>query len=104
MISLMRGNDTPRRIANADCEIPSGFRNSCNNISPGCVGGRWVGSRRSTRRACERDPFLMVIRDFDLVGITVLPGKADPKLNIDTNAVLALPISLECLEAIAGRN
>jgi hypothetical protein len=37
--------DTPSRIANADCVMFKGLRNSSNSISPGCVGGRWVGSR-----------------------------------------------------------
>jgi hypothetical protein len=40
------------------------------DISPGWVGGRWVGSRRSTSRAP-----LVVVRDFDLIGISLLPQK-----------------------------
>ena len=43
MTSFNRGNETPNRIANADCEIPSGLRNSSSSISPGCVGGASVG-------------------------------------------------------------
>jgi hypothetical protein len=33
------------RRAASTCERCSGFRNSSSNISPGCVGGRWVGRR-----------------------------------------------------------
>ena len=50
MISLRRGNDTPERTAKADCEMPSGSGNSSRSISPGCVGGRRVGSFRTPSR------------------------------------------------------
>jgi len=40
IISLRRGKDTPRRTANSDCVMPSGFRNSSSSISPGCDGYR----------------------------------------------------------------
>jgi hypothetical protein len=43
---LRRGKDTPRRTANSDCVMPSGFRNSSISISPGCVGGLPRGKRR----------------------------------------------------------
>src|SRR3546814_12244244 len=37
-----------RRAAKADGVTPRGTRNSSRNISPGCVGGRWVGRLRWT--------------------------------------------------------
>jgi hypothetical protein len=44
----------------------------------------------------------MVVRDFDFVGITVLPAKADPVLIVDPDAVLPDPVSSQALEAIPG--
>ena len=55
-------------------------RNSSNGISPGWVGGRCVGSRRETISRAGRVPFrrpLVVVRDLDIVGISILPAKAD---------------------------
>jgi hypothetical protein len=43
----------------------------------------------------------VVVSDFDLAGIAVLPTKADPILVIDANTVLAFSVPLERLEMIA---
>src|SRR3990172_7326950 len=102
MISLSRGNETPRRVAKADCVIPRGFRNSSSSISPGWVGGRCVGSRRRTK-GFPLDP-LVIVRDFDVVGIAVLPPKTDPVLVVDANAVLPCAVAAEALQPIAGRD
>jgi hypothetical protein len=103
IISFSRGKDTPRRMAKADWDNPNGFRNSSNNISPGCTGGIAVGKRRRTsgRTPAER---LVVVRDFDFVGIAPLPAKTDSVLFIDADAVLTAPISLETLQSIARRD
>jgi hypothetical protein len=45
----------------------------------------------------------MVVRNLDFGGIAVLPAKADPKLIIDSNAVLANPIASEPLKTISRR-
>ena len=59
---------------------------------PGCVGGLFVGKRLSTStsrldfpRAAAR---LVVVGDFDFVGITILPPGADAIPIVDTNALL----------------
>ena len=54
--------------------------------SPGCVGGRFLGSRRPATR-------LVVIPDFDFEGMAFLPLKANPVLLIDPDAVLILSIT-----------
>src|SRR6476659_1154489 len=100
MISFSRGNETPRRIAKADCEIPRGFRNSSRSISPGCVGGRVVGRRRRTSR-CFRPRGLVVVRDFNFVGIAVLPGEAYSILIVDSNTVLTSAATNQALESIS---
>ena len=46
----------------------------------------------------------MVIRDFDALGIAVLPAKAKSILLVNANTVLARPRSLEALEAVTGRD
>jgi len=98
-------------MANADWDIPSGFRNSSRSISPGCVGGTAVGSRRSTRRAgavVERDEradeCLVVVRDFNFVGISLLPAEANTILLIDTNAMSAAPRSCQTLKPVHWRD
>jgi hypothetical protein len=52
----------------------SGLSAGRESISPGCVGGRCVGRRRDTRARVLRGS--MVVRDFDFVGIAVLPSEA----------------------------
>ena len=91
MTSLRRGKDTPRRSAKAVWVIPRGSMNSARSISPGCVGGRSVGSRRS-----------VVIDDFDFVGISILPSKTNSVLFVDSYAVLPRSIAPKSLETIPG--
>jgi len=43
----------------------------------------------------------VVVRDFDVVGITSLPAETDSILLIDADAVLSLSISHETLQPIA---
>jgi hypothetical protein len=45
----------------------------------------------------------VVIDDLHVEGVGVPPHEADSPLIIDSNAVLALPLSLQRFEAIAGR-
>ena len=79
IISFKRGKEIPRRTAKADWLIPRGLRNSSSSISPGCVGGLLAGSRRTTGN-CDDLPLcgrrLVVVRDFDLIRISILPVKA----------------------------
>lgn len=46
----------------------------------------------------------MVIDNFDLIGAGIRPHEADSILIIDANAVLALAIADESLQAISRRN
>jgi len=46
----------------------------------------------------------MVVDDFDIVRFVLGPDEADPVLVVDPNAVLALAIAREGLEAVAGRD
>jgi len=46
----------------------------------------------------------MVVGDFDIKSVTVVPSEANPKLVIDSNAELALAISPQSLQTITRRN
>jgi hypothetical protein len=45
----------------------------------------------------------MIIHDFNIKSVAVFPSKADSPLVIDPDTVLALPMSSQGLEPIAGR-
>src|SRR4051812_23936000 len=79
-----------------------GLRNSSRRISPGWVGSRGVGTR--TIGASLAAISSMVVHDFDVVRLVLGPDEADPVLVVDPNAVLALSIAGEGLEAFAGRD
>ena len=51
-----------------------------------CVGGRSFGRRRLASR-------LVVIGDFDFVGMAFLPFETDPVLLVDPDAVLPFPFT-----------
>jgi hypothetical protein len=46
----------------------------------------------------------MIIGDFDLECIAVMPYEADPELIVDPDAVLSSAVTLERFQAIAGEN
>lgn len=46
----------------------------------------------------------MVVRDFNFVGVAILPDETDPPLVIDSNAVLSLAVSAQRFESVAGRH
>ena len=48
------------------CVMPNGFKNSSSSISPGCVGGRCVGSRRRT---------LVVVLAADVIAVLLSKRK-----------------------------
>jgi hypothetical protein len=48
------------------------------------------------------DASLAVVDDLDLVGVTVVPAEADAPLVVDADAVLAVAITLERFEPVAG--
>jgi hypothetical protein len=43
----------------------------------------------------------MIVNDFHVVGISVLPMKADPPLIVDPNAVLAVSVAAELLQSVS---
>ncbi|KVX94403.1 hypothetical protein WL10_08400 [Burkholderia ubonensis] len=45
----------------------------------------------------------MIVKDLDVGGAVVGPFEADPPLLVDTDAVLAIPITVKCFEPVAGR-
>jgi hypothetical protein len=70
-----------------------GLRNSSSNISPGCVGGRSFDKRRFTS-------WLVVIDNFDLVGISILPFETDPELLVYPEAVLTFSVTAKTFQTI----
>ncbi len=46
----------------------------------------------------------MVVGDFDVVGMAILPAKTDPVLVIDPDTVLSRSISSQSLQAVTGWN
>jgi len=96
MISLRRGYETPRRRASSACVNSRGLTNSSKSISPGWVGGRFRGSRRPTTS-------LVVICDFDFVGMAFLPCKTNSVLLINPDTVLILSIAFKALQTVSWR-
>src|SRR5208337_2989773 len=96
IISFNLGNDTPSLEAKTTWLMAKGLRNSSSNISPGCVGGRFLGSRPlaavlptfASLEDCI--PALVVVADFDIVRIIVLPAETYPVLLIYPDAQLSL--------------
>src|SRR5208283_1882088 len=110
IISFNLGNDTPSFSAKSTWLMAKGLRNSSSNISPGCVGGRFFGSRPLVAIlptfGCleDRTRALVVVCDFDIVCITVLPAETYPILLIYPNTQLSLSIPFQPLKSIARRN
>jgi len=46
----------------------------------------------------------VIVGDLNIVGVAVPPHEAHPELIIDANAVLALSVTAEFFQPIAGRN
>lgn len=46
----------------------------------------------------------MVVDDFDVVCVSIQPAETDAPLVVDAYAVLSLPVTLERLQPITGRN
>jgi hypothetical protein len=66
-----------------------------------------VGRRRRTRgfgAGAVLRVRLVVVRDFDFVGIAVLPAETNPILLVDANAMLSATIADQTLKPVAGRD
>jgi hypothetical protein len=46
----------------------------------------------------------VIVRDFDVVDISLLPTETDPVLIVDSNAVLTAASSLQGLQTVPGRH
>jgi hypothetical protein len=46
----------------------------------------------------------VVIHDLDFVGVSVAPGETDPPLIVDSDAVVAFPVSSKGFQSIARRD
>jgi hypothetical protein len=45
---------------------------------------------------------LMIVHNLHIVGIAIMPSKADSPLLVDADAVLPLAISLQCFQMVTG--
>ena len=80
--------------------MPRGFRNSSRSISPGWVGGPFVGMRTMFDFSFVRENSpsgnsrggvaLMIIRNFNPFRTIRSPDKTYPKLVVDSNTVIVL--------------
>ena len=48
--------------------------------------------------------YLVIVNNFDIVGVTVFPAKADAILLVNADAVLATTIAMQRLKTIPGGN
>lgn len=51
-----------------------------------------------------RSALLMIVHDLDLIGIAVVPDKANAPLVVDADAVLTVAVTRKSLKAITGRD
>jgi len=65
--------------------------NSSRSISPGCNGGIF------------RIAFLVVVNDFDFIGIAIPPLKADSPLIVNANTPLTFTISVKLFQMVSQR-
>src|SRR3546814_6415914 len=70
--------------------MPSGSMNSDSSNSPA-----WL--------LCSQSG-LVVVRDFDLLGMFVFPDEAYTPFHINGNRMLPGPIALQCVKAVRRRN
>ena len=61
-------------------------------------------ARMNGRHAVMHHGLLMVVNDFNTVGVALTPGKADAPLAVDADAVLTGPVAFQGLQAISRRN
>src|SRR6187431_2075183 len=83
------------RSAASTCETPRGSRNSFSSISPGCVGGRLVGSM---------GVLSVIVGAPHIVGVVSVEPKHHAVLVVDSNGVKPGEVAHERVEAIAGRH
>src|SRR5690554_8173844 len=72
--------------------MPIGSRNSSFSNSPGV-----------TASILRMSHLLMVINNFDIFRASLGPAETNPELFVDSNAVLALAVTMQWLQHISGR-
>jgi hypothetical protein len=65
---------------------------------------RMYGIQLSSGHATPSSDMLVIVDDLDLVGVAILPAKADAPLLVHTNTVLANSIAPELLQPITRRH
>jgi hypothetical protein len=50
------------------------------------------------------DQRLMVVGDFDIEGVAILPSETNPKLVVNSNTELTCAIGLQSLQTVTGWN
>src|SRR2546423_14021651 len=88
----MRRGGTEISFASWYCVIPLGFRNSSSSISPGVMF-----------ESSLLFILLVIVHNFDLMGICARPAKYDSPLLIDPDAVSSFELTLQGFQPIAGR-
>src|SRR5690606_502729 len=96
-VSLLAGMPSSR--ASAVALMPSGSRNSCLMISPGCTR-----SRVRTGDLAIVSSLSMVIDDLHIGGTGLGPAKADAPLVIDANAPLTRAVTAQGLQPVPRRH
>ena len=66
-------------------------------MTPGCVGGRFPGSRLPALIS-------VIICDFDFIGMAFLPYKTNTILLVDSDAVLIFSVAFQRLKSVAWRD
>lgn len=96
LIILIRRGGTPMLSASRFWLSLIGLRNSSSKTSPGCTG-----------LSFSLQPFpisSMVVNNFRIVSVAIVPDEANTPLIIDANTILATPATAQLLKAICRRN
>jgi hypothetical protein len=81
MISFTRCTGIFRWVASARCVSSRGSRNSFWSMTPGWVAVRFDGI------ICLASSWVVIVHDFNIIGVGCLPAKNNTPLRIDPNAV-----------------
>jgi hypothetical protein len=95
--------DPPRRHTDIPGQPVLGQAQRLKKIRREDLTGMY-GLQLSSSHATPSSNMLVIVNDLYLVGIAILPPKADAPLLVDANTVLAGAIAPELLQSIAGRH
>ncbi len=88
----MRFAGTWSAVAKALLDRSSGSRNSSRSTSPGVIGGS----------SAALPALSVIVDDFDVMRVSVLPFETDSVLIIDADTELALPIARKRFQPVSG--